>query len=245
MSCIIRVFELIKKGQQYSHDSYYFDSYQQADQFIEEVKSIDCEYFSGENRELYAPKHDIITQTYGMKKSVHLIYPVFTLKQSELNRSQILDGRIVPALKQMMTNSAKAEIELGRLNWAMEHPLIGEHRLIFRRLDKVQTAAYFVLYYKILYQKYSNWNPFQYRINEYFIDDEIHNTTIAPDSILHPLSEIQISCQLSRSRDVQTQTEPYWLSRYSDPTSVVELPVAPVSPLSADDPWEGYPDGLR
>ena len=101
--------ELKQDGFKYSHDSYYFDCYQQADNFIEEVQFIDKKYFDCENRNLYARKKDIITQMYAMKKSVHIIYPFFHVRQSELDQSSRFD-------KSLLKKPSLSEADLKRLN---------------------------------------------------------------------------------------------------------------------------------
>ena len=76
-------FEPYKKNFKYFHDSFYFDSIQQADEFLNEINKIDEKYFRNKNRELFAQKLDILIQTYGIKKSVHFVYPFFSFQQSK------------------------------------------------------------------------------------------------------------------------------------------------------------------
>ena len=101
--------ELKQDGFKYSHDSYYFDCYQQADKFIEEVQFIDEKYFGCESHNLYARKKDIITQIYAMKKSVHIIYTFFPIRQSELDQCSRFD-------KSLLRKPSLTEADLNRLN---------------------------------------------------------------------------------------------------------------------------------
>lgn len=76
---------LCQKGFKYSHRSYYFDNYKQADAFYEKVVKIDNIYLNDNNRVFYAPKIDCLTQTNGLKKSLHFVYHLYSIKQTELN----------------------------------------------------------------------------------------------------------------------------------------------------------------
>ena len=150
-------FELKQNGFKYCHDSYYFDAYQKADEFIEEVKNINNRILNGGNRNLYAPERDIITQTYGMEKSVHIIYPIFLLRQLELDQGSKFE-------KSLAKKSSLAEADMHGLNSDLDYLLFGESQLLFRLLKRVRTDGYFVLNYTWLYQKLQNWNPFSYEI---------------------------------------------------------------------------------
>ena len=150
-------FELKQNGFKYCHDSYYFDAYQKADEFIEEVKNINNRILNGGNRNLYAPERDIITQTYGMEKSVHIIYPIFLLRQLELDQGSKFE-------KSLAKKSSLAEADMHGLNSDLDFLLFGESQLLFRLLKRVRTDGYFVLNYTWLYQKLQNWNPFSYEI---------------------------------------------------------------------------------
>ena len=111
-------FELKQDGFKYSHDSYYFDVYQKADKFIEEVKNIENDILIEENYHLYARKLDILTQSYAMKKSVHIIYPFFPIRQSELDQASKFD-------KSLLTKPSMTKADLERLNSNLEYPLFG------------------------------------------------------------------------------------------------------------------------
>ena len=76
---------LCQKGFTYSHRSYYFDNYKQADAFYEKVMQIDNTHLNDKNRIFYAPKIDCLTQTNGLKKSLHFVYHPCSIKQTELN----------------------------------------------------------------------------------------------------------------------------------------------------------------
>ena len=156
---ILKDFELKKNGFKCFHDSYYFESFQQADGFLKDVTDIDTKYFGDENRDLYARKRDIITQTYGMQKSVHFIYPFYPLRQSELDHFSKYDKSLT-----RKTNNLKTD--LAAINAEIKYPLLGHSHLRFRPTKRVRTDNYFVTDYTWYYQSWKNWNPFQYQISE-------------------------------------------------------------------------------
>ena len=59
------IFEPIKHGFKYFHNSFYFDSFWQADGFLADVKEIDSAILDGKNQNLYTQKRDIIIQING------------------------------------------------------------------------------------------------------------------------------------------------------------------------------------
>ena len=150
-------------GFKYFHDSYHFKSFQQADGFLKHVTDIDTKYFGHENRDLYARKRDIITQTYGMQKSVHFIYPFYPLRQSELGHFSKYDKSLT-----RKTNNLKMDLET--INSELKYPLSGHFHLRFRPTKRVRADNYFVTDYTWYYQSWKNWNPFQYQISEPVIE---------------------------------------------------------------------------
>lgn len=173
------------------------------------MKNIDIEYSGCENQYAFAKKHDIIIQTHGIRKSVHIIYPLFPLKHSELDNCSKIDKRKIC--------------------------LIGESKLLFRQLAGVRMKYYSILPYESLY-KNRDRNRLCYTINEENFEDEA-DTTKKTDPSLNQLSDVQISCQIQRFKDRQTQTE------------TQSRPVAVVRPFylseeSSDNISEDYPDDL-
>ena len=160
---IFQTFEHKKHGFKYFHDSYYFHSFQQADGFLKDVMDIDAKYVDCENRDLYARKRDIITQTYGMQKSVHFIYPCYPLKQSELDHFSKYD-------KSVIRKSTNLNMDLATMNSEIKYPLSGDSHLRFRPIKRVRTDNYFVTDYIWYYQHWKNWNPFKYKISEPVIE---------------------------------------------------------------------------
>ena len=114
---------------------------------------------NGGNLDVYARIRDIIIQTYGITKSVHMIYPFFPLRRSELNQGSKFD-------KSLTKRTSLAEDDLNSLHSDFDFLLFGESQLLFRPLSRVRTASYFGMKYTWLYQKWKNWNPFTYEITD-------------------------------------------------------------------------------
>ena len=121
-----------------------------------------------ENRNLYAPKRDIVIQTYGMKKTVHIIYPFFPIRQSDLDQRTKFDTSLT-------NRSSLAEADLKSLNLDLDYLLFGDSQLLFRPLRRVRTDSYFVLNYNWLYQELRNWNHFQYKITNSEENDAVES----------------------------------------------------------------------
>ena len=120
---------------------------------------IDSNILDGKNQNLYSQIRDIIIQTNGMKKSVHLIYPFYPLKQSELDQISKFD-------KSLTKNSINVTTDLARVNSEIKLPLFGDSYLRFRPTKRVRADSYFVIDYTWCYQNWKNWNPFRYQITE-------------------------------------------------------------------------------
>ena len=114
---------------------------------------------NGGNLDVYAPIRDIIIQTYGITKSVHIIYPFFPLRRSELDHGTKFD-------KSLTKKTSLAEDDLKNLHSDLDFLLFGESQLLFRPLSRVRTDSYFGIKYTWLYQKWKNWNPFLYEITK-------------------------------------------------------------------------------
>ena len=125
--------------------------------------NIDAKYVDCENRDLYARKRDIITQTYGMQKSVHLIYPCYPLKQSELDHFSKYD-------RSLARKSKNLNMDLAKINSEIKYPLSGDSHLRFRPIKRVRTDNYFVTDYIWYYQHWKNWNSSKYKISEPVIE---------------------------------------------------------------------------
>ena len=133
---------------------------------------------NGGNLDVYAPKRDIIIQTYGITKSVHIIYPFFPLRRSELDQGSKFD-------KSLTKKTSLAEDDLINLHSDLDFLLFGESQLLFRPLSRVRTDSYFGIKYTWLYQKWKNWNPFSYEITKSEDNDgavQSAENSIAPSS---------------------------------------------------------------
>ena len=114
---------------------------------------------NGGNLDVYAPIRDIIIQTYGITKSVHIIYPFFPLRRSELDQGSKFD-------KSLTKKTSLAEDDLKNLHSDLDFLLFGESQLLFRPLSRVRTDSYFAIKYTWLSQKWKNWDPFSYEITK-------------------------------------------------------------------------------
>ena len=158
-------FEPYKKNFKYFHDSFYFDSANQADGFLEKINVIDDKCFRNENRELFAQKLDILIQTYGIKKSVHFVYPFFSFQQSKSDNGPMvasMDHRQELAISKMMSIIAEAK-----------YPLDYEHCIRVRLLNRARADSYLVVDYESYYQYFKNLDPFKYIINDVDRDQKI------------------------------------------------------------------------
>ena len=133
---------------------------------------------NGGNLDVYAPKRDIIIQTYGITKSVHIIYPFFPLRRSELDQGSKFD-------KSLTKKTSLAEDDLINLHSDLDFLLFGESQLLFRPLSRVRTDSYFGIKYTWIYQKWKKWNPFSYEITKSEDNDgavQSAENSIAPSS---------------------------------------------------------------
>ena len=114
---------------------------------------------NGGNLDVYAPIRDIIIQTYGITKSVHIIYPFFPLRRSELDQCSKFD-------KSLSEKTSLVEDDLNSLHSDLDYLSFSESQLLFRPLRRVRTDSYFVMKYMWLYQKWKNWDPLSYEITD-------------------------------------------------------------------------------
>ena len=114
---------------------------------------------NGGNLDVHAPIRDIIIQTYGITKSVHIIYPFFPLRRSELVQGSKFD-------KSLSEKTSLVEDDLNSLHSDLDYLSFGESQLLFRPLRRVRTDSYFVMKYMWLYQKWKNWDPLSYEITD-------------------------------------------------------------------------------
>lgn len=115
---------LYQKGFKYFHRSYYFENYKQGDAFYEKVMEFENKYFNYQNRSYYAPKLDCLTQTNGLKKSIHFVYHPCPIKQTDLDPCSKTENLLA------RNNRTMKNIE--NINSHEEIPLENESYLRFR-----------------------------------------------------------------------------------------------------------------
>ena len=106
---------LYQKGFKYSHRSYYFDNYKQADAFYAKVMETENDYFDEQNSTFFAPRIDCFTQTNGLKKSIHFVYHPCPIKQTELDpcsKTENLLSKKIKTIKNIESISLHKEIQL-------------------------------------------------------------------------------------------------------------------------------------
>ena len=112
---------------------------------------------------IYTRRNEKLLLKQRNEKSVHLIYPFYPLKQSELDQISKLD-------KSLTRNSSNVITDLTRANSENKYPLFGESHLRFRPTKRVRADSYFIIDYTWYYQNWKNWNPFRYEITQKICD---------------------------------------------------------------------------
>ena len=168
--CAKENFEPSKNCFKYFHDSFYFDSIQQADEFLDEVNQIDEKYLRNESREFLAQKHDVLIQTCGIKRSVHFVYPFFSLKKLKSEESSV-DYRQELAMN-----------ELNLINANTKDPLDHAHFIRLRLTNRARADTYLVVNYEWYYQYFKKLDPLKYLINDVERDQTVTLKNEAPSS---------------------------------------------------------------
>ena len=145
-------------GFKYSHDSYFFQTFHQAESFMQKAVNFDSKYLCDRDT-VFTRKRDIVIQTYGMKMSIHFIYPLFSLKQSEMNPSSKLDRLSANNFKRISEQLTKISVKTG-------HEPVGDQHLRFRALKRVRTDIYFMVDYTWLSKLIKTENQIRYRISD-------------------------------------------------------------------------------
>ena len=144
-------------GFKYSHDSYFFQTFHQAESFMKKVASFDSKYLCDT---VFTRKRDIVIQTYGMKMSIYYIYPLFPLKQSEMNSSLKSDRFLANNFEGISEQLTKIFVKTG-------HEPVGHQHLRFRVLKRVRTDTYFMVDYTWLSELIRIENQIRYEISDF------------------------------------------------------------------------------
>ena len=163
-------YEPSKNCFKYFHDSFYFDSIQQADEFLDEVNQVNQKYLRNESRDFLAQKHDILIQTCGIKRSVHFVYPFFSLKKLKS------EGSSVNYRQELAMN------EMTFINANTKDPLDHAHYIRLRLTNRARADTYLVVDYEWYYQYFKKLDPLKYLINDVERDQTVTPKNEAPSS---------------------------------------------------------------
>ena len=122
------------------------------------MKAIDQKYLLNEDNDLFVKKHDIVIQTCGIKKSVHFIYTLLTLRQSESARNLNVDACWRNTIK-------KTSMKLENINSKTKTPIASNSFIRYRLTTRVRADLYSTIDYTSIYRKFKNWTPLQYNIS--------------------------------------------------------------------------------
>ena len=145
-----------KNGFKYIHNSYYFENYHQAAGFLKDVKNIDEQLLDSKNTDLFVPKHDVLIQCHGIRSSVHFIYPLLSMKQSDFDQES--------KFEKFKVRKSEFEKKLSMIRSELKNPLAKNDFIRVRLTNKARTETYSMIDYSWLYQNHKNCDRLNYEI---------------------------------------------------------------------------------